>query len=193
MEAVGITYMVLSVTSSKPYWPFKFQCIGRLTAFFKLTYTKSAGEKSAKHPPSLASAVSITICYGSHFSFGKGKESHVCSQLLKVQVFKGIQQVFVINITQSLINCVQYKTDKPQIAKLTKSLGLKTTTILFFFKLSYLGHSRNLLVDLLIGDISGSICSNLKGNLYQLFWFLFCDSFPLPCSGHLSWQLLYSL
>lgn len=62
---------------------------------------------------------------------------------------------------------------------------------IFFLKLSYLGCSRNLLVDLLIGDISGSICSNLRGNLYQLFWFLFHDSVPLPCSGHLSWQLLY--
>ena len=64
---------------------------------------------------------------------------------------------------------------------------------IFFFLLSYLGCSRNLLVDLLIGDISRSICSNLKGNLYQLFWFLFRDSFPLPCRRHLSWQLLYLL
>lgn len=65
----------------------------------------------------------------------------MCSQLLKIQISKGIQQVFVINITQSLINCAKYKTDKHQIAKLTKKKGggevLKTssTFVVFLVKL----------------------------------------------------------
>lgn len=56
LEAAGITYRVLSVTSSKPYCSFRLQGIGRLTAFFKLMYLKSAGEESAKQPPSLTSS-----------------------------------------------------------------------------------------------------------------------------------------
>jgi len=87
----------------------------------------------------------LAICYGSHLWFGKGKESHVCSQLLKVQVFKGIQQDFGINITQNLINCAKYKTDKPQIAKLTKNVGLKTTSIYFFFSVELFGLQQELI------------------------------------------------
>lgn len=120
---------------------------------------------------------SLAVCYGSHFWFGKGKESHVYSQLLKVWVFKGIEQVFVISITQSLINCTKLMNIRLESSQ---KPGPEDYQLFLFFKLSYLGCNRNLLVDLLIGDISGSICSNLKGNLYQLFSFLFRDSFHPP-------------
>lgn len=167
------------MTSSKPFCSFSFWSSGRLTAFFKLNTYWISRWRISKAPPPWHPAGSGYLLW-----LSKRKKSHVSSQPLKVRIFKEIHQVFVINTAQSLINCAKYKTDKPQIIKLMKKLVLKTSSIFFFFlKSSYSGCSRKLLDDLLIGDISRSICSNLKGNLYQLFWFLFVTFTPSPAAG----------
>lgn len=62
----------------------------------------------------------------------QGEEGTCLSPALEGPGFQRDPQGFVISITQSFINCM-YKTDKPQIAKLTKSQGLKTTSIYIFF------------------------------------------------------------